>query len=112
LYSFIAQQYPVRARRAHQARASMALFPIGVPMRSPRSVSMKGVNGWYSANHRSPAGIESVGTNPLPRNGRRISGMGRLLAASTLLARRPSATDSDVIARVIIARRPAAMAPS
>jgi hypothetical protein len=32
-----------------------------------------------------PAGIESVGTNPLPRNGRSIKGIGRLLAVSTLL---------------------------
>ena len=46
---------------------------------------MIGVNGWYSAKARSPAGMESVGTNPLPRNGSSTSGIGRLLAVSTLL---------------------------
>ncbi len=45
---------------------------------------MNGVKGWNSANQRIPAGIDSVGTNPLLRNGRRINGIGRLLAASTL----------------------------
>ena len=45
---------------------------------------MIGVNGWCSANHASPAGIESVGTKPLERNGSRIRGIGALLAASTL----------------------------
>ena len=65
---------------------------------------MIGVNGWYSANQRSPAGIESVGTNPLPRNGSRISGIGRLLAVSTLLLTRPSATDSQTSANVTTSR--------
>ena len=69
---------------------------------------MIGVNGWYSANQRSPAGIESVGTNPLPRNGSSSSGIGRLLAASTLLATRPSATDSQVSANVSSDSRPVA----
>ena len=49
--------------------ASHPLLPIGVPRSSPRSVSMIGVKGWFSANHRSAAGIDSVGTKPLPRNG-------------------------------------------
>ena len=35
-----------------------------------------------------------------------ISGMGMLLAVSTLFARRPSATHSHVIAKVTIARSP------
>ena len=69
---------------------------------------MTGVNGWYSANQRRPAGIESVGTNPLPRNGSRSNGMGRLLAVSTLLLTMPSATDSHVSANVIMARTPIA----
>ena len=67
---------------------------------------MMGVKGWYSANQRTPAGIESVGTNPLPKNVSRIRGMGRLLALSTLLVTMPSATDSQVRANVIIARTP------
>ena len=74
-------------------------MPIGVPSSSPRSVSMIGVNGWYSANQRSPAGIESVGTNPLPRNGRSTSGIGRLLAASTVLAARPKRDRQPVSAK-------------
>ena len=74
-----------------------------VPVSSPRSVSMIGVNGWYSANQRSPVGIESAGTKPLPRNGRNTSGMGRLLAASTLLVTRPSATESQVSANATTA---------
>ena len=61
---------------------------------------MIGVNGWYSANQRIPAGIESVGTNPLPRNGSSSSGIGMLLAASTLLVTRPSATASQISANV------------
>jgi hypothetical protein len=73
---------------------------------------MIGVNGWYSANQRSPVGIESVGTKPLPRNGRNTRGMGRLLAASTVLVTMPSVTDSQVSARVIIARTPIAAAHS
>src|SRR5215213_6195990 len=50
----------------------------------------------------------SVGTNPLPRNGSRIRGMGRLLAVSTLLVLRPNATVSQVIAQETIASTPIA----
>ena len=57
------------------------------------------MNGWYSANQRTPTGIESVGTKPLPRNGRRTRGIGVLLAVSTLSASTPSATVSHVMAR-------------
>ena len=60
-----------------------------MPSRSPRTVSVIGVNGWYSANQRIAGGNVSVGTNPLPRNGSRISGIGRLLAVSTLLVHQP-----------------------
>ena len=74
---------------------------MAVPSSRPRSVSIIGVNGWYSANHRTAVGIDSVGTKPLPRNGSRISGIGRLLAPSTVLDARPRATDSQVIANVI-----------
>ena len=75
---------------------------------------MIGVNGWCSANQRSPAGIESVGTNPLPRNGSRVSTIGRLLAVSTLLLTRPSATESQLkakVASVRIPQRPASRPP-
>ena len=70
-------------------------------------MSVTGVNGWCSANARSPAGIDSVGTNPLP-SGRRTSSIGVLLAVSTLLAERPMATDSQTRAKVAIARTPTA----
>jgi hypothetical protein len=79
-----------------QATARMALLPMGVPISSPRSVTMTGVKGWYSANQRSKVGIESVGTNPLPKNGRSTKGTGRLLAVSTLSVDMPSATVSQV----------------
>ena len=78
MYSFIAQRYPTSAMRAHQATVRKALLPIAVPRSSPRTVSMKGVKGWFSANQRRPAGIESVGTKPLPRNGRSRRGMGQV----------------------------------
>ena len=59
------------------------------PTSSPRTVSMIGVNGWCSANQASGPGIDSVGTNPLLRNGRRIRNIGRLLAVSTLFETMP-----------------------
>jgi hypothetical protein len=52
--------------------------------------------------------MESVGTNPLPRKGSRTSGMGRLLAVSTLLLTWPSATDNQMSAKVTTTRKPAA----
>src|SRR5262249_49191407 len=70
----------------HQATVMIRSSPIFVPVSSPRSVSLTGVNGWYSANQRTPVGSEEVGTNPLPRNGRRMRNIGELLAVSTLLA--------------------------
>ena len=52
---------PARSRRTshgeHRRRRS------AVPSSRPRSVSMIGVNGWFSANQRSRPGIDSVGTN-------------------------------------------------
>jgi hypothetical protein len=80
----------------HHATACTASLPDGCPASSPRSVSMTGVKGWYSANQRTPTGIESVGTKPLPRNGSSTRGIGLLLAVSTLSARTPSATVSQV----------------
>ena len=37
-----------------QATVAMALLPIGVPVRSPRSVSVAGVNGWYCGELSEP----------------------------------------------------------
>ena len=73
---------------------------------------MIGLNGWLSANQRRAAGIDSVGTNPLPRNGSSTSRSGRLLAVSGLLAASPKATDSQVNASVASTRRPAAASHS
>ena len=87
-------------------------MPIGVPSRRPRTVSITGVNGWFWANQASGPGIESVGTKPLLRNGRRIRKIGRLLAVSTLLATMPSATDSHEMANAVSASRPAAASHS
>src|SRR5215472_11271274 len=75
-----------------QAIAITALLPTGPPVSRPRTVLITGVNGWYSANQRIAVGIECVETKALPRNGRTISGVGALLADSTVLAARPSAT--------------------
>jgi hypothetical protein len=50
LYAARAHRYPTSAMPMHQATARMALLPMGVPISSPRSVSMTGVKGWYSAN--------------------------------------------------------------
>src|SRR5690349_22298158 len=83
---------------AHQAVAMAPLLPIGVPRRRPRTVSMIGVKGWYSANQRRAVGMESVGTKPLPRKGSRIRGIGALLAASGVGDLIPRATDNQVMA--------------
>src|SRR6516165_1060506 len=77
-------------------------------MSRPRTVVMTGLNGWYSANQRIAAGIELVRTKPLPRNARMMSGVGALLADSTVLAARPRATDSQVRAKANRTRMAAA----
>src|SRR5579875_3582326 len=96
LYSLIDQRYAARVIPMLQATAAIALCPTAPPVSNLRTASVTGVNGWYSANCRSPVGIESVGTNPLPRNGSRVRNIGVLLAVSTLFAARPSAVDSHI----------------
>ena len=71
---------------------------------------MIGVNGWCSANRRSPAGIASVGTKALLMNGRIIRNSGVLLAVSTLSAARPMPTVSQVSANAVRISSP--IAPS
>src|SRR6516225_10905730 len=98
---------------------------MGPPMSRPRTVSITGVNGWYSANQRIAVGIDGVSTKPLPRKARMVSGVGALLADSTVLAARPRATDSQVSAKanririaaaashlgaLVVARKPASSA--
>src|SRR5260370_16876796 len=75
----------------HQAKARTTLLvPIGVPSNSPRSVSMTGVKGWYSANQGIPTGIESGRTNALLVNGSSSWKMReRLLAPAGVLPTRP-----------------------
>ena len=73
---------------------------------------MIGVKGWCSAKNAIPAGIDSVGTNPLPRNGSRNSGIGRLLAVSTLLLTSPSATASQMMAKLTSVSRASSAAQS
>ena len=56
-YSRLDQRYPTTEIPAHQATASTPLLPMEVPSRRPRTVSMTGVNGWFSANQpKRPAG--------------------------------------------------------
>src|SRR4051794_23748437 len=81
---------------------------MGVPINSPRRVSLIGVNGWYSANQRTAPGSESVGTNPLPSIGRNVNGNGMLLADSGLRAVSPIPADSHVNARINTNSKPTA----
>jgi hypothetical protein len=71
-----------------------------------------GVKGWYSANQRSPAGIDPAGTKPLPKKGRMSRNSGVLLAPSTVLAARPRATDSQVKAKAVAVSSPTAASPA
>src|SRR2546421_12577742 len=93
---------------AHHAAARTALFPIGVPSSSPRTVSVTGLTGSYRANHRRPAGIDAVGTKPLLRNGSSIRNIGRVLAVSTLLLTSPRGAEDQASAKLASARRPRA----
>src|SRR5215510_2879961 len=107
-YERRAHRKPTVAMTTHQAGANHPFRPMPVPSSSPRSVSMIGVNGWYSANQRTAVGIVAVGTKPLPRNGSRMSGIGMLLADSTVLAARPQPTPNQVIASAASSISPAA----
>jgi hypothetical protein len=69
---------------------------------------MAGVNGWYSANWRTPGGIAAAGANALPTNGRKTMSSGVLLAASGVPETRPMATASQVRAKVSSRSSPAA----
>jgi hypothetical protein len=96
-----------------QAIVRMPLVvPMGVPVSSPRRVSVAGVNGWYLANCCNPVGMVAVGTNALLRKGSSVRTIGVLLAVSTLFAARPSAVDSLTRARVNKASTPIAASHS
>src|SRR5229473_1627061 len=84
---------------AHHAKARYALLPTGAPVSSARRLSTTAVNGWFAANQRTPAGIESAGTKVLDRNGSR-NDKGRVepFAPATLFVTRPMAADSQAIA--------------
>src|SRR5712691_9441713 len=108
LYAARAQKYPTSAIATHQAVATIALWPIGVPSRSPRNVSIIEVKGWFSANHRTPTGIVSGGTKPLLMKGPNWRRRVELFAPATDLAAIPNASASHVSAKVSSAMKPKA----
>jgi hypothetical protein len=71
---------------------------------------MIGVNGWYSANCRTPGPIVSAGEIALLRNGNMISGTAASPADSGVLAANPSATVNQLVAKETNTMRP--IAPS
>src|SRR6266851_9496300 len=81
---------------AHHARATNGVLPTGAPVSSARRLSTTAVNGWFAANQRTPAGIESAGTKVLDRNGSK-NDRGRVepFAPATLFVTRPMAADSQ-----------------
>src|ERR1700724_2448342 len=90
-----AQRYETSAIAAHQAKATYGVLPTGAPVSRPRRLSTTGVNGWFEANQRTPAGIESAGTKVLDRNGsRNESGKVDPFAPATLFVTRPMAADN------------------
>lgn len=107
-----AHRQPTTPSPTHQADAIQASLPISVPRSRPRRVSSTGVKGWYSANRRSAVGIESGVTTALPRKGRKVSGVGALLAASMVFARRPIAADSQLSPKASSSISPSAAAHS
>ena len=88
------------------------MFPIWCPSRRTQNVSTIGVKVWYSANQRTPAGIELVGKKELTKNGRNLIRRGVLLADSGVLDARPMATASQVSANVSMLSRPSAASHS
>lgn len=71
---------------------------------------MTTVKGWCSANCLSPSGIVAAGTKAVLRKGNSVRNIGVLLAVSTLLAARPSATASQIGACANNMSRPSAAA--
>src|SRR5205823_9857394 len=69
---------------------------------------MTGVKGWYSANQRTPADIESGRTNALLVNDRSWKMRERLLAPAGVLPTRPNTTDIHVSAKANSAITPSA----
>src|SRR4029077_12630435 len=94
-----AQRNETKAIAAHQARATYGLLPAGAPLSSARRLSTTAVNGWFAANQRTPAGIDSAGTKVLDRNGsRNDKGRGERCAPAPLFVTRPMAADSQAMA--------------
>src|SRR6478736_9110385 len=90
-----------------QAIATQLSAPTGSPANSARIESTIEVTGWFSANHWTGPGMLSVGTNAELMNGRKMSGYENALAPSTVLAKSPAITASQVSARVNSTRIPA-----
>src|SRR5687768_12557102 len=92
---------------AHHASATYAVLPTGAPVSSARRLSTTGVNGWCAVNQRTPAGIDSAGTNALDRNGsRNWIGSVAPFAPATVLAIRPKAAESQASAKANAATMP------
>src|SRR5699024_189913 len=107
-----AMAYETRPIAAHQPIAHHAWSPIGVPIHSPRRVSITGVTGWCSANPRSAAGSVSVGTNALLTYGTNMITKVNALAPCAPRTSRPAAADSQEIARMNVATSDAAASHS
>src|SRR5437879_2178747 len=94
------------AMPTHQAFAASVSPRTGAPVNNPRSDSMIGVNGWYSANWRIPGPILSAGTIALLRNGNMISGTAAKPADSAVLAASPIAMVNQLTANTVNTRMP------
>jgi hypothetical protein len=68
---------------------------------------MTGVNGWFSANHRTPAGIDSGRANVLLMNGRNWMISDSELDPAGVFATSPSGTDIQLTAVASRATSPA-----
>src|SRR6202140_1870331 len=91
----------------HQARAIQISPPTGCRSSKALIVLTIEVTGWFSAKARTGPGIEAVGTNAEPTNGRKTSGYEKALAPSTEEAASPAITAIQVSASGNRARRPA-----
>src|SRR3989442_1597996 len=86
---------PARAPRTRPA-AGRGYLPPARPEGGRGGGPPPGRKGWFAANQRTPAGIESAGTKVLDRNGSR-NDRGRVepFAPATLFVTRPMAADSQ-----------------
>src|ERR1700759_3222091 len=91
----------------HQARAIQMSLPTGCCSDRALIVSTIEVTGWFSANARTGAGIEAVGTNAELTNGRKMIGYEKAAAPSGGFADNPAITAIQVRVSVNSIRMPA-----